>query len=190
MDLLHPKHWRPTRGYSSGVAASGRQIFVAGQIGWDAGQEFVSDDFVAQAEQALYVWYQKMAEPILPKDGEDAHEADYMTACWKWKHRDATGAASLEQLAKDANLRLPFLQNWWAMLTNPEPKSRYLDVTRVAWNELPPPDAARVGAVVAPFRAGAVRPTGGTAYCKSMVGVVKSKAYKVAVPTSAVASDR
>ena len=53
MDLLHPKHWRPTRGFSSGVAASGRQIFVAGQVGWDANQVIVADDLVAQVEQAL-----------------------------------------------------------------------------------------------------------------------------------------
>lgn len=53
MELLHPKHWRPARGFSNGVAATGRQIFVAGQIGWDASQEIVADDFVAQVEQAL-----------------------------------------------------------------------------------------------------------------------------------------
>jgi len=53
MELLHPKHWRPTRGFSSGVAASGRQVFVAGQVGWNASQEIVADDLVAQVEQAL-----------------------------------------------------------------------------------------------------------------------------------------
>jgi enamine deaminase RidA (YjgF/YER057c/UK114 family) len=51
--LLHPKHWTPAKGFSNGVAAEGRQVFVAGQIGWNASQEFVSDDFVAQVEQAL-----------------------------------------------------------------------------------------------------------------------------------------
>jgi enamine deaminase RidA (YjgF/YER057c/UK114 family) len=53
MELLHPKHWKPTRGFSSGVAASGRHVFVAGQVGWDASHEIVADDFVAQVEQAL-----------------------------------------------------------------------------------------------------------------------------------------
>ena len=53
MQLLHPKNWAPTKGFSSGVAAEGRQVFVAGQIGWNARQEIVSDDFVAQVEQAL-----------------------------------------------------------------------------------------------------------------------------------------
>ena len=53
MRLLHPKHWSPTKGFSNGVAAEGRQVFVAGQIGTDAGQQIVDDDFVAQVEQAL-----------------------------------------------------------------------------------------------------------------------------------------
>ena len=53
MRLLHPKSWAPTRGFSNGVAAEGRQVFVAGQIGWNARQEIVDDDFVAQVEQAL-----------------------------------------------------------------------------------------------------------------------------------------
>ncbi len=107
----------------------------------------------AQAEQALYVWYQKMAEPILPKDGEDAREADYMEACWKWKHRAQTGAASLDQLAKDAKLMPAFLENWWALVNSTEPKSRYLDLTRVAWRELPGPDAATPNEVPAAVRA-------------------------------------
>ena len=53
MELLHPKHWRPAKGFANGVAAQGRQVFVAGQVGWNAEQEFASDDFVAQVEQAL-----------------------------------------------------------------------------------------------------------------------------------------
>lgn len=53
MRLLHPKNWAPTRGFSNGVAAEGRQVFVAGQVGWNARQEIVDDDFVAQVEQAL-----------------------------------------------------------------------------------------------------------------------------------------
>jgi enamine deaminase RidA (YjgF/YER057c/UK114 family) len=53
MQVLHPKGWAPAKGFSNGVAAEGRQIFVAGQIGWTADQEIVGDDFVAQVEQAL-----------------------------------------------------------------------------------------------------------------------------------------
>jgi enamine deaminase RidA (YjgF/YER057c/UK114 family) len=53
MQLLHPKDWTKPKGFSNGVASQGRQIFVAGQIGWNAAQQFESDDFVAQVEQAL-----------------------------------------------------------------------------------------------------------------------------------------
>ena len=53
MQILHPKHWARAKGYSNGVVAEGRLVFVAGQVGWNAEQEFESDDFVAQVEQAL-----------------------------------------------------------------------------------------------------------------------------------------
>jgi len=52
MRLLHPKNWAPTKGFSSGVAVEGRQIYVAGQVAWNARQEIVDEDFVAQVEQA------------------------------------------------------------------------------------------------------------------------------------------
>ncbi|MFZ1102145.1 MAG: RidA family protein [Hyphomicrobiaceae bacterium] len=53
MQFLHPKSWAPARGFANGVAATGRQVFVAGQVGWNAEQRFESDDFVAQVGQAL-----------------------------------------------------------------------------------------------------------------------------------------
>jgi enamine deaminase RidA (YjgF/YER057c/UK114 family) len=52
-EILQPAGWARPRGYANGVAAEGRQVFVAGQIGWDAEQRFASDDFAAQARQAL-----------------------------------------------------------------------------------------------------------------------------------------
>ena len=53
MQTLHPKNWARPKGYSNGVVADGRLVFVAGQVGWNATQQFESDDFVAQVEQAL-----------------------------------------------------------------------------------------------------------------------------------------
>ncbi|HEX6000688.1 MAG TPA: RidA family protein [Hyphomicrobiaceae bacterium] len=53
MHFLHPKNWAPAKGFANGVAAAGLQVFVAGQVGWNAEQHFESDDFVAQVEQAL-----------------------------------------------------------------------------------------------------------------------------------------
>lgn len=53
MDILQPPGWPRPRGYSNGVAASGRQVFVSGMIGWNADGRFESDDFALQARQAL-----------------------------------------------------------------------------------------------------------------------------------------
>jgi enamine deaminase RidA (YjgF/YER057c/UK114 family) len=52
-DILQPKDWLAPKGYANGIAAEGKQVFIAGQIGWKADATFVSDDFVAQVEQAL-----------------------------------------------------------------------------------------------------------------------------------------
>jgi len=52
-EFLQPKDWISPRGYSNGVVAEGRQVFIAGQIGWSEQGKLVSDDFVAQAERAL-----------------------------------------------------------------------------------------------------------------------------------------
>ncbi len=51
--ILQPEGWARPKGYSNGVAARGRQIFVAGQIGWNAQCKFESTDFVGQFRQAL-----------------------------------------------------------------------------------------------------------------------------------------
>jgi enamine deaminase RidA (YjgF/YER057c/UK114 family) len=53
LTFLHPKSWKPAKGYANGVAATGRQVFIAGQIGWNERAELVSSDFVAQVERAL-----------------------------------------------------------------------------------------------------------------------------------------
>ena len=53
MKVLQPPGWAPPRGYANGVAAQGMQVFVAGQIGWNAQCQFDTDDFVGQVRQAL-----------------------------------------------------------------------------------------------------------------------------------------
>ena len=50
---LLPAGWVKPRGYANGVAASGTQVFIAGQIGWDESAQFQSTVFAAQAIQAL-----------------------------------------------------------------------------------------------------------------------------------------
>ena len=51
--VLQPSDWPRPRGYANGVAATGRQVFVAGMAGWNARQEFESDALVDQVRQAL-----------------------------------------------------------------------------------------------------------------------------------------
>ena len=53
MDFLQPPGWERARGYSNGIAASGRQVFVSGMIGWDGQCRFHTDDFAGQVRQAL-----------------------------------------------------------------------------------------------------------------------------------------
>lgn len=52
MEVLQPPGWPRPKGYANGIIASGRMIFVAGQVGWDTQEKF-SEDLVEQAEQAL-----------------------------------------------------------------------------------------------------------------------------------------
>lgn len=51
--LLQPPGWVAPRGYANGVAARGTMIFTGGQIGWNAQQQFESDDFIDQTKQTL-----------------------------------------------------------------------------------------------------------------------------------------
>lgn len=53
MEVILPPGWPRPKGYANGVAASGRMLFIAGMIGWDAQGVFHSDDFAAQVRQAL-----------------------------------------------------------------------------------------------------------------------------------------
>ena len=52
-EILHPSSWKAAKGFANGVAAEGRQVYIAGQIGWNGDQEFETDDFVGQVRQAL-----------------------------------------------------------------------------------------------------------------------------------------
>jgi enamine deaminase RidA (YjgF/YER057c/UK114 family) len=50
---LLPAGWAAPIGYANGIAASGRIVFVAGQVGWDERQKFHSEAILPQFEQAL-----------------------------------------------------------------------------------------------------------------------------------------
>ena len=51
--ILQPEGWAKPQGYSNGIAATGRMVFVGGQIGWNERSEFETDDLVGQLRQTL-----------------------------------------------------------------------------------------------------------------------------------------
>ena len=53
MTIIQPDGWAPAKGYANGVVAEGKMIFLGGQVGWNAKQEFESDDFIDQFRQTL-----------------------------------------------------------------------------------------------------------------------------------------
>ena len=53
MKRLHPPGWATAKGYANGIATRGTLVFVGGQIGWNAQQQFETDDFIEQTRQTL-----------------------------------------------------------------------------------------------------------------------------------------
>lgn len=88
MRVLQPEGWPRPRGYANGVSASGRTIFVAGQVGWDAQQRIVEGGMVAQARQAL-----ENIVTILAVDSARTEHVVRLT--WYVTDRDAYLAAGL-----------------------------------------------------------------------------------------------
>jgi enamine deaminase RidA (YjgF/YER057c/UK114 family) len=53
IEIVNPAHWSRPRGFSNGMIAEGRQIYVAGQVGWDEHGRFASTGLPEQLRQAL-----------------------------------------------------------------------------------------------------------------------------------------
>jgi enamine deaminase RidA (YjgF/YER057c/UK114 family) len=53
LEILQPAGWARPRGYSNGIVACGRQVFIAGQVGWDAQGRFAATRLAPQVRQAL-----------------------------------------------------------------------------------------------------------------------------------------
>ena len=54
MNILQPDEWASSKGYVNGVSVpAGQMVFVAGQVGWDAQQNFQSLEMAGQFLQAL-----------------------------------------------------------------------------------------------------------------------------------------
>jgi enamine deaminase RidA (YjgF/YER057c/UK114 family) len=53
MQILQPPGWARPKGFSNGIAATGRLVFIAGQIGWTGEGKWQARDFAGQFRQAL-----------------------------------------------------------------------------------------------------------------------------------------
>mgnify|MGYP006200408859 CR=1 FL=1 len=53
MQILQPPGWARAKGFSNGIAAQGRLVFIAGQIGWTGDGKWQARDFAGQFRQAL-----------------------------------------------------------------------------------------------------------------------------------------
>lgn len=51
--IVQPEGWAPAKGYANGVLTEDNCLFIGGQIGWNAQQQFETHDFVGQMEQTL-----------------------------------------------------------------------------------------------------------------------------------------
>jgi enamine deaminase RidA (YjgF/YER057c/UK114 family) len=72
--VLQPAGWAAPKGYANGVAATGLQVFVAGQIGWNAQCAFDLDDLVEQVRQTL-----ANVKAVLAEAGARPHHITRMT---------------------------------------------------------------------------------------------------------------
>ena len=56
IETLLPPGWPRPPGYANGIAATGRMVFVAGQIGWNPlTGAFETDDFVDQVRDLMHL---------------------------------------------------------------------------------------------------------------------------------------
>ena len=91
MTPLQPDGWPPPRGYTNGVvAAAGRMVVLAGQIGWNpATAAFETDVFASQVRQAL-------ANIVTLLHAAGARPEDLVRLTWFITDREAYLAARRE----------------------------------------------------------------------------------------------
>ncbi len=51
--FLQPPGWPRAKGYSNGIVARGRTVYVGGMVGWNEKEVFETDDFAGQFRQVL-----------------------------------------------------------------------------------------------------------------------------------------
>ena len=69
IEILQPQGWPRPKGYSNGMMAQGRQIFVAGQVGWDSEGRFASPNLAGQVKKAL----ENILAVLAEADGKPEH---------------------------------------------------------------------------------------------------------------------
>lgn len=84
MRFLQPEGWPRPKGYANGVAAQGRMVFVAGQIGWDEEGRF-AEGLAAQLRRTL-----ENTVAVLAEAG--AAPSDVVRMTWYVTDRDAYDA--------------------------------------------------------------------------------------------------
>ena len=109
MQVLLPQGWPRPRGYANGVAAAGRQVFIAGMIGWNAQRVFHSDDFAAQTRQAL----QNIVDVLREAGGRPEHIgrlAWYVTNKRKYLAAGSEVGAAFRELIGSYNAAMTAVQ--------------------------------------------------------------------------------
>lgn len=90
MEILQPPGWPRPKGYSNGVMASGRLVFVAGQVGWNPEERFESDRFADQFRQAL-----RNVRAVLAQGGAGPEHVVRMTMYFTSKREYLDGIADV-----------------------------------------------------------------------------------------------
>lgn len=96
MTIVQPDGWKRPRGYSNAVAASGRHIYLAGQIGWNEREELLSADFAEQTAQAL-----RNVVAVLHAAGASAEHLVRMTWYVTDKREYAANASRIGELYRE-----------------------------------------------------------------------------------------
>jgi enamine deaminase RidA (YjgF/YER057c/UK114 family) len=53
MQILQPPSWARAKGFSNGIVASGKMVFIAGQVGWTGQGEWKEKSFAGQFRQTI-----------------------------------------------------------------------------------------------------------------------------------------
>jgi enamine deaminase RidA (YjgF/YER057c/UK114 family) len=62
MQVLQPPSWARAKGFSNGIVASGRMVFIAGQVGWTGQGEWKEKSFAGQFRQTIKNILEVLAE--------------------------------------------------------------------------------------------------------------------------------